>query len=448
MKNLIITPRFLFAYLTIALFSFSCQVVETDTDLVKELVELEQRAKEEAFTFKGTVYEPVHRNCCFDEDLLSKPLANAKVLMPEYNLTTITDSEGNYAFKVPFQEFIAINGEDALYSNQEIRFEVHKEAYISSILTYDYLAFYKGQESTEYVKNIIDIDFPLTKRAASQMITPEGGNFRFGDIMVIVPKDAVLENIPLAVTALHPMEYKGKSYNDIAYGLQETELERIDVFPLAQKFEKPIKIAYEDKIFFAFDSIQVSLLNEAANNWEAYLSNYFSSNQVVRFPAKTGGTYMVKTLVSNHNCGLLYDEMTVVGQAEEVMSNCECGQATSIKTQQQKLSYEEIEFNQVVSPDKAVEIIRQLRRAANIPSSRSLCNFNGRKLVYDGTTDSESILLDKCSTATMVFDQRLRTIYGEVYGVHVVYQYYYTVDMDKQVSRCPTTSACHQGCPG
>lgn len=431
----------------VLLFTSSCEVERIENDIGATDLRSSARNADQVLTFKGKVYEASDQGICSNHyDRV--PITKARLELPDYGLVASTNAEGSFTIKLPVSKLFEVHGKQALSSNHQFRFNVTKEGYIKSILTYDYSAFYEGEEHTGYVHNVLEIDFPLTVRNEAQVVTPEGGTFKFGNLAVTVPAGAVSENTSFSVTRLMHEQFKGKSNADIQYGIRATELERIDIYPHDLKFHHSISVALNTPGLTNEDKLEVTVLNEKGNLWIDDALNYKRSNTSTSFESNKGGTYRVTAFLANHSCEIFKDALQDHYQGEANFSNCDCSSASRIEFSPRKVLREKIEFGQDVSDELAMKIIHQIRRTANIPSAMYNCHRDGNTLSFYQVSCPIDLLLDQCETAQIICDQRTRYLKGKVFGVNILYRFSYTYDVSQNNGKCPTTSACHQGCHG
>ncbi len=437
----------LFGVILVLFLCVSCEIERIENDIGSTDLRASARTTEQVFTFKGNVYEALDYGSCSDyRDKV--PITKARVELADFDLLVITNTHGEFTLKLPMSKLIETYGQEALTGSHQFRFNVKKEGYIESILTYDYDSFYEGASETGYASNFMAVDFPLTPRSEHQTVTADGGVFRFGNIVATVPAGAVSEDTPFSVTKIARDEFKGNSNKRLHYGVRETELERIEVYPMTLEFNEPITITFETSGLIKDDRLEVTVLNEQENIWMDEAINFQRSNNSMSFSTQMGGTCKCSVYLANHNCEIISDEMMIDSRERSSASNCACSSAMPIRVSSSKLLREEIEFGREISDELAREIVYQVRRSGNIPSANTSCNFDGKRLYYYNVSCPVEMTLDQCQTVDMDFDQRTRVLKGNVYGVDIVYRFSYTYDVANTLGKCATTTACHQGCHG
>jgi len=351
--------------------------------------------------------------------------------------------------KLSLDKITEVHGKNALLQDLQFQITTKFEGYVSSDLTYDYAAFYEGDYGTGYLSNVLEVDFPVTKRLEEQWLFPEGGTFNFGDYSITIPSGAVDTETGFSLTRIAHEQVKGNTNRLIRFGVRETELERFELHPSTLKLAKSASISFTPVDAIALttkDEIVVSSLLKN-NTWLESKNSHFKQGNRITFEAACGDTYRVHALYEDHVCTVL-DDVRFIQPFEtgDVLSNCDCGFAAKVSTNINKVKREDLLFENDISDELAYRILRQIRRTANIPAVSKNCVRKNNRFSFYTNSCATSITLDQCETGTLKVNQRVRLIRGNIYGQNFEYSYKYTFDTKLQTGQCPTTSACHQGC--
>jgi len=406
----------------------------------------------EVLTIKGIVYDALYSSHCYDvtdETYSERLMHGAQISLPAYGLSTTTDEHGLYTLKLSMDKLIEVHGKDALLQDLQILVVTQYDGFVGSSLTYDYAAFYEGELSTGYLSNVLEIDFPMTRRQPVQKLTADGGTFHFGDYSITFPRGAVSADTEFSLTRIAHQQIRGFTNRDIRYGVRETELERFYLHPATMQLAHPASIFFAPIDAFALrkkDKIAVTKLI-ADNLWYDDKSNHYKEGDWITFEANSGDTYRIHALYADHDCTVLDDVRFVhpYGTGEK-MSNCNCGIATKMDITSKKVKREDLLFEKEISDELANRILRQIRRTGNIPGVSKNCVRHENRFSYYTKSCASSMDMDQCESADMRVDQRVRLIRGTIYGQNFEYTYRYTFDTDMIRGKCATTTACHQGC--
>ena len=123
---------------------------------------------------------------------------------------------------------------------------------------------------------------------------------------------------------------------------------------------------------------------------------------------------------------------------KESFSNCECGNPVTRNFSASLLGVEDLD---ITFPPFATDT----ERAEATAIVRALLGISGA----DNQTVSLGVDLDKCSTASAVCSTEiLRTATGTVNGFPFTFTGTDRLETTVETGDCPTTTPCHQGCPG
>jgi len=120
------------------------------------------------------------------------------------------------------------------------------------------------------------------------------------------------------------------------------------------------------------------------------------------------------------------------------LSNCDCGNPTSQNFAATLEGFENLDINFLPSTTAT-------ERAEAVAIVRDLLGLSGAEI----QSVSLDVDLDKCSTATVCSQEIVRTVTGTVNGFSFTFEG--TDRLETTVvegGNCPTTTPCHQGCPG
>lgn len=449
MKTFANYQTFLLGLVALFLLAAGCTAEKVDDIGAADLRTSASRTVGNALTLKGIVYDAMADTQCYDDNYEERLVAGVEVSLPSYGITTTTDEHGMYTLKLGMDKLIEVHGKGALLQDLQILVTTKYDGFVGSSLTYEYAGFYEGELSTGYLSNVIEIDFPMTRRNPVQMLTAEGGTFQFGDYTITVPQGAVSADIEFSLTRIAHQQVKGFTNRAIRYGVRETELERFQLHPASLELVQPALISFNPVDAFGLqdkDKVVVTKLIDG-NLWYEDKNNHYKEGDQVTFEATSGDTYRIHALYADHNCSV-FDDVRFVHPygIGETMANCNCGIATKMDIISKKVKREDLIFENDISDELAGRILRQIRRTGNIPGINKNCVRHLNRFSYYTKSCASSVTMDQCESANMRIDQRVRLIRGNIYGQNFEYTYRYTFDTDMSMGKCATTTACHQGC--
>ncbi|MEL7020868.1 MAG: hypothetical protein AAGK47_04630 [Bacteroidota bacterium] len=172
-----------------------------------------------------------------------------------------------------------------------------------------------------------------------------------------------------------------------------------------------------------------------------------SNGAITGFDRATGTFTIIITSLDDievvNSLGCVIESITTgFGQEgdRQSLSNCNCGDAQ--------------EFNYVnpFSPSARLSIdfpaeLSALETNSIIENLNNCLSING--ITNDEIGDSEEIrvVVDKCEVVTLEANDIVTTYRGQILGIPFTYRVTAESQVTLTTSNCPTTTACHQGCP-
>lgn len=436
-------------------FFSSCKVDKVEQNLSTETFSL-RNATECRLFYHGIVREAT--------DL--KPLANARVSLKEYGLSTITDIDGKFNLE------IKVNLDEIDFWEGPKMVKVTSANYLTSTIEIDFSQYFNPQDCGNINATKIEAEIIMSPIRKAVALTPRGGDFLFRDTMrskCASPSSYIENHFLLWLPKIDMPEKErmmtitprniGQTFGtlDVPSGI----VFRFDAEPYGMTFDKPAMLKFKP---FRKDIPDGALydhytLNRETNRWEIEEESFFGFMEdgtlVLSFArfAEHLITYRPGIIIET-------DSLRYKRLATESILNCNCGDTKLMK--REVIVEDQMDERLMIEGEDEMDewalrmLLADLRNTLNIPSFAGESEFrcsrvgqeNTAEVLYDYNRDM--ILegtVDKCSRKAFFIQEQIRDISGTMNGKRFEYSTIVAIDCGEETLRCPTSTNCHQGCP-
>ncbi|HHH49825.1 MAG TPA: hypothetical protein ENK52_02470 [Saprospiraceae bacterium] len=377
-----------------------------------------------------------------------------------------------------YYELLYDDARDYLTGKQFIK--VTRGGFVYSTFEFDPADWIDGADCENSVTEV-KLDFVLTPIRDHIVITPNGGNYTFTDeseciinqngvqtvkkhsteLTLIVPPGAVRHNTNLSITTLNYDQYLG-TFDKLSedYGVIPVPLKRFSFSPANIEFEKSIKLVFDPEIPLVENDY--NYLNyyrlDGNNEWLEEPSTNVRVNPSGKVEVRTKHLGNVAYVGNNTNGYKLYENLTprinYQPLYDKTFENCDCSNGFMYKDVYRNHQWTQL-TDQVNDLDKRLLAIRLIKILLNVPSDQ-LIEIDIKKLSNQGFVcldDSEKEfhikgLVEKCDIERIQLIEIKQSVSGMILGIEVNYIRDIAVERDIDNSPCPSSTKCHQGCPG
>lgn len=381
-----------------------------------------------------------------------------------------SDENGNY-------ELLYDDAKDYLSGKQFIK--ITRNGYVYSTFEFNVEKFI-DEADCENSTIEVDLDIVMTPVRDYIVISPDGGNYTFtdksqsivnkggvrtvtnktGELTLVVPPGAVRQDTKLYLTTLNYDQYLG-SFDQIHedYGVIPVPLKRFSFSSANIEFEKPVKLIFDPEI--PLDNNQHNFLNyyslDGNNEWvkeSAYKVTALPSGKVqVRtynlsnvgyVGNNTNGLELHETLIRNLSYQTIY---------QKKYDNCGCGDGFVYKNVVQNSLTTQISIQADLA--KQLLVLRTTKTSLNV-AQKQLIEVSVSNQSNSGFILLEEIfqnivvegLVEKCDIEEVTLTEVKESFSLKIFGIEISYIKDLFVEMDINNNSCPSSTACHQGCPG